>query len=263
MTEETKRDSLTERVLRVFQKVNPSAVGIEDPVVWMECASKLRDRFVDEYKLPIRIFQGASVLDVGCGTGEKSLVFASWGANVTGVDFNEKALQRARHLASISRFPTRLVFYQCSLPKLPEPVREQKFDICHVDGALHHIVPDPVAALNAIAARVALGGWLVVRNYQSITSLQRLLKRMIVRLGAREDDEMIAANTKRLFYEDVQRSVALGDRSEDQAIFDNFVNPRYMPFDHRIVFKLCQDGGFQTHTLSPAVDAPAILGPGE
>lgn len=261
MIEETQPGSRAEGVLRVFQKVDPSAVGIEDPTLWREYSSKLMCRFVNEYKLPIRIFQGASVLDVGCGTGEKSLVFASWGAKVTGVDYNEKALARARYLASISRFSTGLIFYQSSLPELPELIQDQEFDICHVDGVLHHVL-DPVAALNTIAAKVVAGGWLVIRNYQSITSFQRLLKRMIVRLGACEAEEMIVANTKRLFYEDVQRSVALGGRAEDQAIYDNFVNPQYTPFDHQTILQLCQAQGFRVYALSPTVEAPAFLGPG-
>lgn len=258
---QTQGNARGEDVLRVFQKVNPSAVGIEDASTWRDYSSRLINRFVSEYKLPVRVFRGASVLDAGCGTGEKSLVFASLGAKVTGIDYNEEALRRARHLASISVFSDRLDFHQSSLPELPEVIRDREFDICHVDGVLHS-VPNPAAALDAIAERVAPGGWLVLRNYQSITSFQRLLKRMIVRLGAGEDDEIIAANTKRLFREDIQRSVMLGGRTEDQAIWDNFVNPLYVPFDHRTLYQLSKDRGFRVYAVSPAVDAPALVGPG-
>ena len=37
-----------------------------------------------------------SVLDAGCGTGENSLYFASRGCQVTGIDFLEDPLQRAK-----------------------------------------------------------------------------------------------------------------------------------------------------------------------
>lgn len=37
-----------------------------------------------------------SVLDVGCGTGENSLFFASRGHDVTGVDFSKRAIEKAR-----------------------------------------------------------------------------------------------------------------------------------------------------------------------
>ncbi len=261
MEQEIHRNSLAERVLKVFQHVNPSAVGIEDPTVWSKFSAKLMRRFVDEYKLPIRLFREATVLDVGCGTGEKSLVFASWGAKVTGVDYNQKALERARSLAAGSRFASRPTFYQSAHPDLPESVCSQEFDICYVDGVVQH-VPDPTGALDRIAARVAVGGWLVIRNYQSITSLQRLLKRILVRLGTSGADESIVANTKRLFSEDLRRSVVLGGRTEDQALYDNFVNPLYRPFRHNTIFELCRTWGFQVYALSPGCDAPGLLGPG-
>ncbi len=262
MKQNRQSDSHEREVLRVYQKVNPSAVlDIEKPAVWRKYSERMERRFVTDYALPTRVFKGASVLDVGCGTGEKCLVFASWGATVTGVDYNEKALERAHTLASKSRFSERLVFYRGTLTELPEPVRDQHFDFVHVDGVLHHTA-DPEAALNVVAARVAVGGFLVVRNYQAITSFQRLVKRMIVRLGVGEDATGIMANTKRLFYEDVERSIAGAGRTEDQAMYDNFVNPHYQPFGHKTPFSLCDRFGFRIHAFVPGVDVSPLAGPG-
>lgn len=41
-----------------------------------------------------------SVLDAGCGTGDNALYFASQGRQVTGIDFLEEPIQRARRKAS-------------------------------------------------------------------------------------------------------------------------------------------------------------------
>jgi cyclopropane fatty-acyl-phospholipid synthase-like methyltransferase len=41
-----------------------------------------------------------SVLDAGCGTGENALFFAGWGCQVTGIDFIEEAIIRARRKAA-------------------------------------------------------------------------------------------------------------------------------------------------------------------
>ena len=46
---------------------------------------------------------GLDILDVGCGTGEMSLVLAEMGHNVQGVDLSEKMLSRAREKARASR----------------------------------------------------------------------------------------------------------------------------------------------------------------
>ena len=41
-----------------------------------------------------------SILDAGCGTGENSLFFAGKGGKVTGIDFLEEAIQRAKRKAA-------------------------------------------------------------------------------------------------------------------------------------------------------------------
>lgn len=249
-----------EPVLRVYKKVNPSATRVEDPESWQKYSTRIERRFMFEYKLPSRLFEGARVLDVGCGTGEKSLVFASWGATVTGIDYNERALKRARYLASISSAPKNLTFYRATLPDLPPAIAEQRFDFVHADGVLHHTT-DPERTLQNIAARVIDGGWLIVRNYQTITSLQRILKRLLVRLGGDDDDAQIAANTERLFAEELQRSVEKGGRTTEQALYDNFINPRYNPFDLSVPFEICQRLGFVFYSQTPSSDSPLLVGP--
>jgi 2-polyprenyl-3-methyl-5-hydroxy-6-metoxy-1,4-benzoquinol methylase len=37
-----------------------------------------------------------TVLDAGCGTGDTAVLFAGRGCNVTGIDFIEEAINRAR-----------------------------------------------------------------------------------------------------------------------------------------------------------------------
>src|SRR5919201_69824 len=46
-----------------------------------------------------------SVLDAGCGTGENALYFAGRGCTVTGIDFLEEPIRRARHKAAERGLP--------------------------------------------------------------------------------------------------------------------------------------------------------------
>src|ERR1700724_1276220 len=46
-----------------------------------------------------------SVLDAGCGTGENALYFAGLGCQVTGIDFLEEPIRRARHKATERGLP--------------------------------------------------------------------------------------------------------------------------------------------------------------
>jgi SAM-dependent methyltransferase len=60
---------------------------------------------------PQRVFIGIAdrvagpVLDAGCGTGENALFFASRGLRVTGIDFVEEAIRRARRKAAQRGLP--------------------------------------------------------------------------------------------------------------------------------------------------------------
>ena len=54
-----------------------------------------------------------SVLDAGCGTGENALFFAGRGCQVTGIDFIEEAINRARRKAAERGLPATF------LPKTP------------------------------------------------------------------------------------------------------------------------------------------------
>ena len=43
---------------------------------------------------------GGSILDAGCGTGDTALFFAGRGCQVTGIDFIEEAIRRAKRKAA-------------------------------------------------------------------------------------------------------------------------------------------------------------------
>ncbi len=78
-----------------------------------------------------------SVLDVGCGTGENALFFASRGHKVTGIDFLEEPIQRAKRKASERGLTvTFLVMDALALKDLPEV-----FDNV-IDSGLFHVFSD-------------------------------------------------------------------------------------------------------------------------
>src|ERR1700739_4194868 len=78
-----------------------------------------------------------SVLDAGCGTGENALFFASRGHKVTGIDFLEEPIQRAKHKpAERGLSATFLVMDALALKDLPEV-----FDSV-IDSGLFHVFSD-------------------------------------------------------------------------------------------------------------------------
>ena len=78
-----------------------------------------------------------SVLDAGCGTGDNALFFASRGHEVTGIDFLEEPIQRAkRKAAERGLSATFLVMDALALKDLPEV-----FDSV-IDSGLFHVFSD-------------------------------------------------------------------------------------------------------------------------
>src|SRR5207244_9106566 len=67
---------------------------------------------------------GLDVVDVGCGTGRHALRLAARGANVTGIDFSEGMLARAREKEAAD--PVRWLVHD--LTKLPLPLPDRAFD---------------------------------------------------------------------------------------------------------------------------------------
>ena len=62
---------------------------------------------IEQFKLP----QGASILDMGCGTGRHSVALAQHGFAVTGVDLSEHMLEKSRARAVAAN--TQVTFIQC------------------------------------------------------------------------------------------------------------------------------------------------------
>jgi SAM-dependent methyltransferase len=78
-----------------------------------------------------------TILDAGCGTGETALFFASRGHSVTGIDFLEEPIRRAKQKAVLRRVPlTLLVKDAMTLKDWPE-----RFDNV-IDSGLFHTFSD-------------------------------------------------------------------------------------------------------------------------
>jgi len=98
--------------------------------------------------------QGKRVLDVGCGGGILSESMSIKGAEVTGIDLGEKALQVARlhGLESGVQVNYRLVSVEALAEEMPE-----SFDVVTCMELLEH-VPDPDAVVRACARLLKPGG---------------------------------------------------------------------------------------------------------
>lgn len=82
--------------------------------------------------------RGKRVLDVGCGLGENSLLFARWGAHVTGVDVSGGSLAVARQRAEKFGLTDRVSFVETPVELLD--ATSSSYDIVWCAAFLHHVL---------------------------------------------------------------------------------------------------------------------------
>ncbi len=111
--------------------------GWEDRVAGDDQGSYLAlDWFINSPFCP-KTPQGLKALDMGCGGGQASMVLASLGFSVTGVDFSETAIELARRNAAERGLEIDFTVGDClSLPQFPAG----EFDLIVDNHVLHCII---------------------------------------------------------------------------------------------------------------------------
>lgn len=99
-----------------------------------------------------------AVIDIGCGGGLLSEAMAKIGANVTGIDLSEEALNVAKLHAKKSGLE---IEYLLTPAEKIAKERPAEFDVVTCLEMLEH-VPDPAAIIQAAAALLKPGGQLFV-----------------------------------------------------------------------------------------------------
>lgn len=101
----------------------------------------------------------ATLLEVGCGTGEHTRRFASAGFDVTAVDPAEGMLDRAREKCDDADFRA------AALPDLDADIGDDYDAVVAIRGVVNHVPPAALGpSLAALADRLAPGGVLVFDN---------------------------------------------------------------------------------------------------
>jgi SAM-dependent methyltransferase len=105
---------------------------------------------------------GKRLLHLQCHFGMDTLSWARLGAQVTGVDFSEQAIETARLLAAEVGIAAEFVC--CEISKLPDNLSEQ-FDIVFTSGGVLHWLPDLTKWAEVIAHFLKPGGFFYIREY--------------------------------------------------------------------------------------------------
>jgi SAM-dependent methyltransferase len=178
-------DNLKERV-RAFWQANPCGTKFADAEPGTRRFYELVEghRYAKEWHIPPAAdFAGArglKVLEIGCGLGTDGAQFAQAGADYTGVDLTEAAVELARRRFELFALPGK--FRTADAENLD--FADGSFDLVYSHGVLHH-TPDTARAVREVYRVLRPGGRAIVMLYHRGSYNYRVNISVLRRAGAR------------------------------------------------------------------------------
>jgi ubiquinone/menaquinone biosynthesis C-methylase UbiE len=120
------------------------------------------------------------VLEIGCGLGTDGAQFARAGADYTGVDLTEAAVEQSRRRFELAGLPGE--FRVADAEHLD--FADESFDLVYSHGVLHH-TPDTAGAIREVHRVLKPGGRAIVMLYHRDSYNYRIGIRVLRRTGAR------------------------------------------------------------------------------
>ena len=176
---------LKERV-RAFWQANPCGTKFADAEPGSRRFYELVEehRYQKEWHIPDAAdFAGSGglrVLEIGCGLGTDGAQFAKAGADYTGVDLTDAAVELARKRFEL--FNLRGEFRTADAENLD--FADASFDLVYSHGVLHH-TPDPARAVREIHRVLRPGGRAMVMLYHRDSYNYRVNIGVLRRAGVR------------------------------------------------------------------------------
>jgi SAM-dependent methyltransferase len=168
-------DERTERVRRFYSAAPFPGYRPKDSLGSLRARAERSEfaRLLDRATPP-----DASIVEIGCGTGQMSLFLATADRVVIGADLTLASLELAAGAAR--RFGVERAFFVETDLRSPG-LKRGAFDVVYTSGVLHH-TPDPRASFAAVASLAKPGGVVVVGLYNSYARLPHRLRRAAARL---------------------------------------------------------------------------------
>ncbi len=212
-----------DKVLGIYRRVNPSKTQLESA----QNATNFyqtRLNILGTLGLPPQFFKNKKVIDIGGGTGEKSICYALWGADVTIVEPNEISCKAAQNLFEKLDLQKKLQIENVGLYDL-DMNKLKDFDIIICEAVLHHTY-NPMEGLNSILKNMVEGQIVLIALGEKHGTFKRDLQRKLVFKLAGKDEKKIIEISKKYFKTHIEKAMKHLLRTEDAVIYDTFVNPQ-------------------------------------
>lgn len=184
----------------------------------IEIESLKRSYEIHEYE----DFKGKKVLDVGCGNGYVSSLFAKEGAYAYGIDITPTGIKLCQ-----KRFQTMGLSGDFQVANAEDlPFKDNTFDCVTSMGVLHH-VPNTEKAVQEIYRVLKPGGRLIVMFYHKNSALFRINFTLRALFGKKTKQQLVndfdgVGNPKGFVYSKSELKFLLGN-FEDHEMFTGYL----------------------------------------
>ncbi|VVB66154.1 Ubiquinone biosynthesis O-methyltransferase [Candidatus Gugararchaeum adminiculabundum] len=186
--------------------------------------------------------KGKTVLDAGCGTGEKSVYFALFGARVKAFDLCNASLEIARKNAG--KFNAKVDFEKADVLKYES---EEMFDHVFCLGVLHH-TENPRAGFERLALLVKPGGTITIGLYSAYGRLlHRFFREKIAREAGKGFEQRLEVARKKVFGREFKSA------HEKAFAADKYANPHESHHTIEEVKGWMKGSGFEMTGVHPEV----------
>lgn len=178
-------NALKERV-RAFWQAHPCGTKFADaaPGTRLFFEKVEEHRYQTEWHIPEAAgfagTKGMRVLEIGCGLGTDGAQFAKAGADYTGVDLTDAAVELAQKRFELFGLPG--TFHEADAENLD--FADNSFDLVYSHGVLHH-TPDTARAIREVHRVLKPGGRAIVMLYHRGSYNYRINIRFFRRAGTR------------------------------------------------------------------------------
>ncbi|MCC5634593.1 class I SAM-dependent methyltransferase [Nostoc sp. CHAB 5844] len=198
--------------------------------------------------------QDIRILDAGCGTGvgTEYLVHLNPQASVVGIDLSAGALAVAKERCQRSG-ANRVEFHHLSIYDVEQ--LQGEFDFINCVGVLHHL-PDPIRGIQALAKKLAPGGFMHIFVYGELGrwEIQLMQKAIALLQGEKRGDyrdgvqvgrqifSSLPENNRIVKYEKQRWAM---ENQRDECFADMYVHPQEVDYNVETLFELIDASGLE------------------
>ncbi|MFM1843158.1 MAG: hypothetical protein RLZZ490_1900 [Cyanobacteriota bacterium] len=200
--------------------------------------------------------QAIRILDAGCGTGvgTEYLAYLNPEAEICGVDLSEGALKVAQtRLQQSGVMRDGISFHHLPLEQADQ--LPGQFDYINCVGVLHHL-PDPIAGIQALAAKLAPGGLFHIFVYAELGRWEIQLMQQAIALlqGEKRGDYRDGVAVGRKIFANLPENNRLVKREKerwslenhrDESFADMYVHPQEVDYNIQTLFELIDAAGLE------------------